>query len=1195
MFLKAVEIFGFKSFGERVYIEFNRGLTSIVGPNGSGKSNILDAVLWVLGEQSYKNIRAKESSDVIFSGGKDKKAMNFAEVSLYIDNSDSFLAVENDEIKITRKLHSTGENEYFINDSKSRLKDIANLFLDTGVGKSAYSVIGQGKVERIISSSSKEIKSIIEEAAGIKKFQGQKNEAVKNLENVDTELEKIDLILNEVGENRDKVEKQAGKAQEYLELKKERDSLAKGIYQCEYNNKNSELDKSNQSKENLDSENNKLQTEFEEIENRLEIIDKEKIELKKYIEENGNKNQELKREIESKEKEKVRISERCASYKREIEERESRVTAGESKIEEKRKSLAELDKESLLVAQKIELLSEENQIFEKEIKDLEKSKEDFETAREIKKKKVMELELEKMKLINEIENSNRRVKGSTNKINSLKEELEAANKKIFEAEKELVSAKKSKEEKTLSLENIKGRGEFLEKEISRCSQRMNKLSEIIRSSDYDEKRYSSKLQALLRMEENNEGFFKGVKEVLNSKIPGVEGVFISLVNVPEKYMKAIEAGVPVNKGEIYIYDSKKKVMYLPLFDQVSEEILNEEEDSTLEAINYILKEKKVGRASFLALDTIKVTPKKEPNIKLDGVIGLASNLVETQDRYKIVAEFILGNLLVVENMDTALKIIKNSLFAGNVVTLSGELLSSRGRITGGDSGNSTASQLFERKREIKQLKEQVEILKKRIEESVEEQNKINKELENFENEIDRIDSTEEELRKQVRLASEYFEECNSKVERVSKEIRTIKIELDEEIKYSEEFEKKITNSNNEMDKIQIIVNELKKEEEEDILKAQKINSIITQKREEFSDKKIIFLNAQDRISQIEREKDREEKEYKILLSEKEDIKQKISLLRKEVEVLEKSESALTQEIDERLQKYESENIEITEKKQINEKLSEEERELIKKRKEIDSFLLHKRDALNKLNDLIERLKSDLERLKENLESLEEIESVEISIENIKECKERFKSLDNRLKNFQAVNLLAIEEFKELNEKYTFLSSQKEDLVKGKNVLLDLIKEIDETIHSRFFTAYKAIDENFNKMCMETINNAEGKLILNNPDNFDECGVEIFVKFRNKKRQSLSLLSGGEKSMVAIAFIMGIFMFKPSPFTFLDEIEAALDEKNTRKLIGKLKEFTDKSQFILITHNKDTMRESESIFGVTMNKEIGISKIVPVKF
>lgn len=1172
MFLKAVEIFGFKSFGERVYIEFNRGLTSIVGPNGSGKSNILDSVLWVLGEQSYKNIRAKESADIIFSGGKDKKAMNFAEVSLYIDNSDNFLAIENDEVKITRKLHSSGENEYFINDSKARLKDISNLFLDTGVGKSAYSVIGQGKVERIISSSSKEIKSIIEEAAGIKKFQGQKNEAIKNLENVDTELEKIELILSEVKENRDKVEKQAGKAQEYLQLKDERDILAKGIYLCEYKNKSTELEKNNDLLENTTTENSSLQKEFNEIESRLNIIDKEKIGLKKYLEENGNKNQELKREIENREKEKVRISERKSSYKREVIEKESRKNLSEDRIKEKENSLSQLEKEAHLTAEKIEKLSEENQSFELEIKELEKSKEDFETSREIKKRKIIELELDRIKLINEIENSNRRVKGSTNKINSLKDELESANKKMIELEKELSSAKKSRDEKIQKLENIKSRGEFLENEISNCSQKMNKLSEIIRSSDYDEKRYSGKLQALLRMEENNEGFFKGVKEVLNSKMPGVEGVFISLVNVPEKYMKAIEAGVPGNIQDIIVTSS----------------------DVAKKAIN-LLKEKKAGRASFLALDTIKVTPKKEININLDGVIGLASNLVKTQDKYKIVADFILGNLLVVENIDTALKIIKNSLFNGNVVTLSGELLSARGRITGGDSGNSTASQLFERKREINQLKEQIIVLTKKIEESVKEQSEVSKKLEEFENEIDKIDAVEDELRKQVRLSSEYFEECNSKIERVNKEIRTIKIELEEETKYSEEFERKITNSNNEMDKIQLIVNELKKEEEEDILKAQKINGIITQKREEFSDKKIIFLNAQDKVNQLEREREREDKEYQLLITEKDEIVKKIVSLKTEIESLEKTENTLTLEIDERLQKYESENNEIIEKKRINEELSEEERVLMKKRKEVESYLLHKKDSLNKLEDQIERLKTDLERLSEYLDNLNEIENIEIRLEFIKEKKEVLKSLDSRLKNFQAVNLLAIEEFKELDEKYTFITTQREDLVKGKNILLELIKEIDETIHTRFFTAYKAIDENFNKMCMETINNAEGKLILSNSENFDECGIEIFIKFRNKKKQALSLLSGGEKSMVAIAFIMGIFMFKPSPFTFLDEIEAALDEKNTKRLISKLKEFTDKSQFILITHNKDTMRESESIFGVTMNKEIGISKIVPVKF
>ena len=1172
MFLKAVEIFGFKSFGERVYIEFNRGLTSIVGPNGSGKSNILDAVLWVLGEQSYKNIRAKESADIIFSGGKDKKAMSFAEVSLYIDNGDSFLQIESEEVKITRKLYSSGENEYYINDSKARLKDIGNLFLDTGVGKSAYSVIGQGKVERIIGSSSKEIKGIIEEAAGIKKFQGQKNEAVKNLENVDGELEKIDLVLREVGENREKVEKQAEKAQEYLKLKDNRDSLAKGIYLCEYESKDKELEKNSVNKENLVKETEGLQSEFKSIELRLEEIDKSKVELKAYIEESGNKNQELKQEIDEKEKEKVRVSERCSSYKRDIIDREDRLKQGEIKIEEKRKALSELEKEATAIAEKIETLSKENQEFEKEIKELEKEKEDFNTAREIKKRKVMELEIERMKLINEIENSNRRVKGSSNKINSLKEELEITNKKMIDAETERDKSKKALDEKNKNLEEIKVRGEFLEQEISKSSQRMNKLSEIIRTSDYDEKRYSSKLQALLRLEENNEGFFKGVKEVLNSKIEGVEGVFISLVNIPERYMKAVEAGVPGNIQDIIVSTS----------------------DVAKRAIN-LLKEKKVGRASFLALDTIKVGAKKDIKLNIDGVIGLASELVETSERYKIVVDFILGNLLVVENMDVALKIIKNSMFSGNVVTLGGELLSSRGRITGGDSGNSTASQLFERKREIKHLKEKVEELKEVISKGVEEQNRLSKELENFENEIDKIDSAEEELRKQVRVAKEYYEDNGAKVERISKEIRTIKIELEEEIKYNEEFEKKINTSNDEMEKIVLIVEKLKQEEEEDIVKAQEINGVITQKRAEFSDKKIVYLNVQDRVNQIEREREREKKDFEILNFEREELTQKISFLQKGIEKLENLEQTLIKEIDEKVQKYESENIEIVEKKKLNEELGVEERELLKKRKEVESYLLHKRDSLNKVDELFIRLNGDLERLKERLENLKEIEAITIEVENLKESKERFKILDSRLKNFQAVNLLAIEEFKELNEKYNFLAIQREDLTKGKNVLLELIKEIDETIHSRFFTAYKAIDENFNKMCMETINNAEGKLILNNPDNFDECGVEIFVKFKNKKRQSLSLLSGGEKSMVAIAFIMGIFMFKPSPFTFLDEIEAALDEKNTRKLIGKLKEFTNKSQFILITHNKDTMRESESIFGVTMNKEIGISKIVPVKF
>ncbi len=676
MYLKAVEIFGFKSFGERVYIEFNRGITSIVGPNGSGKSNILDAVLWVLGEQSYKNIRAKESSDVIFSGGKDKKPMNSAEVSLYIDNTDSFLPLENEEIKVTRKLYATGDNEYYINDVKTRLKDIGNLFLDTGVGKSAYSVIGQGKVERIIGSSSKEIKGIIEEAAGIKKFQIKKNEAVKNLSNVELELEKIDLVLREVKENRDRVEKQAGKAQEYLNLKDERDKLAKGIYMSEFNEKQAQLNDGDAVKEKLTSEAAELEKEFNSIENRLDEIDKEKLVLKKEIEELSGKNQELKREIELKEREKVRISERVEGYKREVSDRHERMKNSDIKISEKLKSLDMLIEERETLKEKIEKLSEENLKFESQLKELENTKKEFDLGMELKKKKVMELELEKLKLLNEIESSSRRVKGSNTKITNLREELSSYDIKLKSAAVELEKAEISKNEKEKKLVEIEERGTFLEEEISKLSQRSNKLSEIVRTAEYDEKRHSAKLQALVRMEENNEGFFKGVKEVLNSKIIGIEGVFISLVTIPERLEKAIEAGIPGNIQDIVVDTG----------------------DTAKKAINF-LKERKAGRASFLALDTIKVPLKREIKINIPGVIGRAAELVTADERYKSVVEFVLGNLLIVENLDTALKIVKNNMFMGNVVTLSGELMSSRGRITGGDSGNSTASQIFERKKE----------------------------------------------------------------------------------------------------------------------------------------------------------------------------------------------------------------------------------------------------------------------------------------------------------------------------------------------------------------------------------------------------------------------------------------------------------------------------------------------------------------
>ena len=415
MHLKAVEINGFKSFAEKISLDFNTGITSIVGPNGSGKSNILDAILWVLGEQSYKNIRAKESQDVIFSGGKNKKPKSMAEVSLYIDNSDRVLPLEIDDIKVTRRLHKTGENQYLINDAKARLKDISELFLDTGVGKSAYSVIGQGKVERIISSSSKEIKEIIEEAAGIKKVKIRKTESEKKLEKVQGEIEKIDLIIGEMEENKNRVEKQAEKALKYRELQNERDSLAKGIYERELEVKSLRLDRINETVENLEAGIKEQQKNFEYSEEKLETANSEREGLNEEIEAMTQKNIDLKKDIDKIINDKTIFTERIKSYERELVEKKDSLSKLEEKFLEKERELGSLEIKESMTKEELAAQEYENSKFELFISEKEEIKREKELSLNMKRDKLMSLEVDRLKFINETENTSRRMKSSFSK------------------------------------------------------------------------------------------------------------------------------------------------------------------------------------------------------------------------------------------------------------------------------------------------------------------------------------------------------------------------------------------------------------------------------------------------------------------------------------------------------------------------------------------------------------------------------------------------------------------------------------------------------------------------------------------------------------------------------------------------------------------------------------------------------------
>ena len=1167
MYLKAVEINGFKSFGEKVYIDFNRGITSIVGPNGSGKSNILDAVLWVLGEQSYKNIRAKESQDVIFSGGKEKKAATKAEVSLIIDNSDRYLDFDNDIVKITRRIHITGENEYLINDSKSRLKEIGNLFLDTGIGKTAYSVIGQGKVERIINSSPKEIKNIIEEAAGIKKLQANRLEAQKNLGNIEVNLDKVEFILNETRENKNKIEKQAELAQKYIDLKDEKSSLVKGIFITELEQKKKNLVENEDIKVKSEEECSILQEKFNKTLNRLTTIDLEKEEVKKQKILIDSRNKELKDVISTKETEQAVTRERLDNFKKDKLLKEEYSLHLENKIEKK------LEEINILIAKKGELsknileMEAANKEFERKINELEAIKVEKTDLIESRNKKIRDLELEKQLSSNEIENNERKLKSSLDEVEILKKELdEIAKKEIANnEEKDLLNSQiKAKQEELAKTEE---RNEFLVNQLSEISKTINKLSQDIREYEYQEKTSSGKLEALIRMEENNEGFFKSVKEVLNSGISGIDGVLISLIKFDDKLAKAIEAAVSGNLQDIIVEDkevAKKCIAFLT--------------------------ERKLGRASFLALDTIKVS-RREFKGNIAGVLGLAADLVSAEDKYKKVVDFVFGGLLIVENIDVATDILNKNLFAGNIVTVNGELVSSRGRITGGENQKSSINQIFERKKEIKVLEEKVSNLKSKIVEESKRREDLSIKLENYENEIDKIDSLEDSIRKKIELLKKDFENLSEKSERISKELRSIKFNIDDAEKYKTSYQDRINSSVSNIEEIEKHINSLRKDLEADELTLKETLTSIDELNKQFSDTRIIFLNNKNSIEQYERDIISKENENSDLKEEKEKSSNVVMELSQNIEELEKNEEQLQKEIEEHIKIYNSENRDIEVLNERENNLSNEERELSKDKSKLETDLLHSNDRLEKITEVIEKIKTDIENINEKLTELTDITAKAVEVEKLKSSKDYLRSLENKINNFGDVNLLAINEFKELKEKYDYLARERDDVVKSRKQVMDLIQEIDERIHEDFHTTYENINENFNKMCEETIRNTEGRLNIINPEDFDNCGIEIFVKFKNKKKQPLSLLSGGEKSMVAIAFIMAIFMYKPSPFTFLDEIEAALDEKNTKNLLAKLRDFTDKSQFILITHNKETMKESDSIFGVTMNKEIGISKIV----
>ena len=1174
MYLKALEINGFKSFASKTVVEFDNGITSIVGPNGSGKSNILDAILWVLGEQSYKNIRAKESSDIIFSGSKSRKPKSMAEVSLIIENEDRYLDIDFSEIKITRRIFKSGENEYLLNNKKVRLKDINNLFIDTGIGKQAYSIIGQGRVERIISSSPMELKEIIEEAAGVKRAKNEKEISEKKLKEVKNEIEKIDYVEKDLEVRVNYLKKESDKARLFKSYTQKIDTEKYMILEYGINEKN--LLKADYT------------AKSEQLKSKLENVQEEFLKKNSEWESENNHREELFEKLSAKKKESKENTSLIDNLKNEYSELVKKHSNLEIEANEKDKRKGNLDvdtkeKEEILKRSKEELdqinkaLNEkeaQKDEVEKKVRELKEKKSNIEDEIKKRTQKNSDFEVDKIKLRGENEDLEKRVISAKNEGKKYlveKKEIQSEIEKIQNEKDDFENKKAEKEgfklEKEAQIKQLDDEIDELRSDYSRINSQKNDLR-------YKYENLDSKRRANINIIEKNETFNRGIKYILNEKIDGVIGAFVNLIDIPVGYEEAIQT----------------------LSGGLFQDIIVKNTDIGKKCIQ-ILKDKKLGRASFLPIENIKTGKMLSQLPKVEGVIDFARNIVKYDKSLEKIVQFAYGNAVVVKNLDVGAQLSKNG-FSDRIITLEGDIITARGRMTGGHSFKGK-DELLERKKELKLLEKNLQSISSEI-------TGFEKKLKEITEKAAKLDSEKKEIQDEFSVFLKDYEEFNAEYDKFNlkfgqKEriLRTLNYEITENENFIIEKQEKITENERIVKEIEkyIVENNSKLEYLEKELNkisnldeyTNELNAIVT----EYEILKVKTENNKTRYREIEADYNKLVREYQELL----EFEKKRDFLKEDFEtkIASKKEEIDKKVLDNQENLEEIEKIEITIKE-----IEKRERDLIQEIKEIEMRILSEKNDYEKLLEKILKNENELQSQLDEFETIEKDkikeneEYFELKNENELNAVKRKLSMNQKSREeIGSVNLASIEEFERENERYTSIVNQKKDLIESREALFKLIGEIEVEIVNKFSFAYEKISENFKYMCDTILNGAEGGIKLTNPEDLLKTGLELSVRYKNKPEQTLMLLSGGEKSMLAVSFIMAIFMFKPSPFTFFDEIEAALDEKNTQKIVEVLHKFIDKSQFILITHNKETMKGSHRLYGVTMNKEIGETKLVSV--
>ena len=1179
MYLKRLEMQGFKSFADKTVLEFMPGITSVIGPNGSGKSNIADAIRWVLGEQSIKELRGGKSADIIFAGTQSRKSLGFAEASLVFDNMDGKLPIEYQEVIVTRRIYRSGETGYFINKVQCRLKDILELFMDTGIGKDGYSIIGQGKIDEILSNKSEDRRNVFEEAAGIVKFKTRKEESEKKLERTKLNVLRINDIISEIEGNLEPLKIQSEKAKKYVDLKSELKNIEVGLFVHNIERFKSDLEKTVQDatiiQENCDLEEAKLE--------KIKII---KEDLKSTIDElteNIEKTQNL-----------------GFSSQKEIEMLNSDINVSKTKIQNNEDNKERFKQEIEEIKQKIEKSTQDMELKLSRKDGLKENKEKFEKELEEKTKKLeeinktlsekeLEIEEDKRKLeenvdtkyeiegfINEqkvnISNIEKRLAQIQNEISNSISELDNTRFTKEELEKGFYEVQKQKNEKQKELEELKEKNNVINEKIKTID---IKLNNSIQELNFKESKY----KFLVETEKEKDGFQRSVKTLLKDceKIKelgkGVRGAIAELIDVPENIETAIEMALGASM----------------------QNVVTDNEQDAKRLIEH-LRNNNLGRASFLPISNVK--GKKLDKIKGNnkGVLGIASDLIKYDKKYEGVILNLLGKTVIAENMDIGIALAKENGYSFRIVTLDGDIITTTGAMSGGSVSKKTVN-ILGRSKQIENLSKEIEQIKANQEKLKKEKEDILKSSEEFLKTVQEMENTLQTIEIKYNVENEKINTVNQSIQRISNSLEKLKQEKQEGENKKEECLKTIEQEN---------VKKLALDEENTNLKekiAQFSNSN-KDKQKEVDDLNFDITNLKISVSSFNESENSIDEMTELLKQEIENQKNNIENKKQQIEKMSEEQVKLEnkikqdekkiEEIKDKVSKSDS-DIEKMKQERIksNEKLSQKEKEEVDEFKIIEDLksqivkLEVKKTKLDEdLNNVITSLWNEYELTPNACEDYQKPENIAITTR-------RVNALRQDIRELGSVNVDSIEEYKNLKQRYEFMCEQRLDLENTSSKLRKIIAEITENMREQFKEKFKIINENFGQTFKELFGGGEAKVILQDESNILECGIDIIAQPPGKKLQSMALLSGGERAFTAIALLFAILKMNPAPFCVLDEIEAALDDINVNRYAEFLKKFAKGTQFLVITHRKGTMEAADTVYGVTM-EEKGISKLLSMK-